>query len=209
MKHWKAALAASALLLALGLYSVGMPTLEERIQKMKPQLDKKLASRTVHIDPAELENLIYNANFGIHILDLRSEADFNLFHILDAKRVTLDQFRDENWVRKLPGQTVFVLVSNGEKTAEQGYRILAASNVPNLYILDGGINHWLEVFGPQRMMRKREACGPTECRLYRFDAAMGERQPESDPGMESISGRTYQKKVTPIGRTVKKAGGCG
>jgi rhodanese-related sulfurtransferase len=208
MRHWKAMLATLALLSALGLWIVGLPGLQDRMDATAPEVNRKLASRSVQIDPAELLDLVYNANFGIRILDFRPESEYNLFHVLDAKRVTLDQVRDPDWIRSLPTQTAFILVSNGEEVATQAFRIMAAWNVPNLYILEGGVNHWIEVFGPGRMI-PQGACGKTECRRYSFDAALGDRQPESDPDVESIAHRAYQKKVVPIGRAAKKAGGCG
>ncbi len=209
MRHGKLILALIALAASLLIWYLGSPTLQGEMKTMAPDVDKKLASRSMYIAPAELVGLLYNASFGVRILDLRPEPEFNLFHILDAKRVSLGQIKDPDWVRSLPADTALILVGNGEEAATQAYRILAAFKVPNVYILEGGVNHWVEVFGPDRVAPAARGCTGAECRRYAFDAALGDRQPESDPGIERIAGWKYQKKVTPIGHTAKKSGGCG
>jgi len=208
MNRWKLVLAGGAVILALGVWLVGRPTLQDRLEPMTPELDRMLASGDKHIDPRELLDLIYNANFGVRILDLRCETDFNLFHILDAERVTLDHLQDPAWVQALPKKTVFVLTGNGDERAEQAFRLLSAWKVPNLYILSGGINRWVEIFAPRRQVPAKD-CQDPGCRRYLFEAALGDRHPASDPGAGQLTGKKFPKKVKPIGRTVRKAGGCG
>jgi len=209
----KLKLAGSALALAtaVALLLMGMPTVDARIEENRPAVEKVLTSRSVHIDPAELVDLINNANFGLRIFDLRDESEFNLFHIRDAKRIVNGMLRDPVWINKLPSRTVFVLVSNGEKRAEQAFAILSAWKVPNVYILAGGVNQWVRLYGdPQKLVVSPATdCAKAECRQYVFDAALGDRHPASDPDPEENIGRDYERKVKPLGRTVRKAGGCG
>ncbi len=47
----------------------------------------------------------------------------------------------------LPENSVIVLMSNNEERATEAWKMLVAQNVVNVYILEGGINHWLDVFG--------------------------------------------------------------
>ena len=46
----------------------------------------------------------------------------------------------------MPANTVFVVMSNDETTATEVWKTLTAQAVPNVYILSGGINNWLDTF---------------------------------------------------------------
>jgi len=204
---WKAAGAGLAVILGLGLVFFGQPTVQQRLERLDPAVLTRLNERQVQIDPAELLDLIYNRNVRLKILDLRDEAEFNLFHITGSERVTPALLRDPEWVRSLPSRTVIVAVSNGETRASEAWKLLAAQKVLNIYLLEGGINHWLDVYGPDRMTPGSP--GRDETRRYRFEAALGGRHPESGPDPEKVSGRKYQTKVKGIGQKARKKGGCG
>jgi rhodanese-related sulfurtransferase len=194
-------------LLGLGLVFFRQPTVQQRLARLEPGILKKLDERQVQIDPAELLDLIYNRNVRLKILDLRDEAEFNLFHITGAERVTPALLRDPEWVRSLPSQTVIVAVSNGETRASEAWKLLAAQKVLNLYLLEGGINRWLNVYGPSRITSRHS--GKDETRSYEFEAALGGRHPESGPDPEKTPKREYKPKVKGIGQKAKKKGGCG
>jgi rhodanese-related sulfurtransferase len=204
---WKTAGAALAVILGLGLIFFGQPTVQQRLERLEPAVLAKLDQRQVQIDPAELLDLIYNRNVRLKILDLRDEPEFNLFHITGSERVTPALLRDPEWVRTLPPQTVIVAVSNGESRAADAWKLLAAQKVLNIYLLEGGINHWLDVYGPARITSKPS--GKDRARRYRFKAALGGRHPESGPDPEKVPRREYQTKVKGIGKKAKKRGGCG
>jgi len=210
MLSWKTWLALAAIVLAAGLVLLGQPGLEDRLARMEPVLDAELESRGVHIDPGELLDLIHNLEMRLHILDLRDEAAYNLFHIVGARRITHEQLADRDWARALPPRTVFVLVSNGEERAERAWKLLRAHKVQNLYILAGGINAWVRAFGdPGNLRPAPPGCSGDDCRLYEFEAALGGRHPLSDPPAGLASRRDYQKKVEQVGQRTRKAGGCG
>jgi rhodanese-related sulfurtransferase len=204
---WKAAGAGLAVILGLGLVFFRQPSVQQRLERLEPAVLEKLNQRRVQIDPAELLDLIYNRNVRLKILDLRDEAEFNLFHITGSERVTPALLRDPEWVRSLPPRTVIVAVSNGEARAAGAWKLLAAQKVLNIYVLEGGINNWLEVYGPSRVTP--ESSGNDETRRYRFEAALGGRHPESGPDPEKIPKRKYQTKVKGIGQKARKKGGCG
>ena len=198
-----------ALVAAAGLCLAGEPTLDEQAARLPAALQQKLASRQVYIDPGELLDTIYNNNVGVRIFDLRNEVDYNLFHIMDAQRISLEQLHDRDFIKALPEDTVFVLVSNGEARATRAWKLLAVQKVSNIFVLEGGINHWLEVYGPRRLVETAGPCPDGECRRYFFSAALGDRHPEADPGPHQVGARKYQKKIKGLGGKVRKSGGCG
>ena len=193
-----------AVLLGLGLLLIPQPSLQDRVEATETKMSGILDSREVHVDPAELLGIIYYGNMRLRILDVRKEADYNLFHIVDSKRVTMDQIKDPVWVKKLKPKTVFVLVSNDEKKATEAWKYLFVQKVPNIYILDGGINNWLSIYSD----RPRKDAGEDEL-AYTFDTALGGRHPSSDPNPAAFPKREYETKIESIGVIKKKAGGCG
>jgi rhodanese-related sulfurtransferase len=199
---------------ATGLLLKGQPTLEDKLQARAPELEARLKAREVQIDPAELLDVLNNYNTGLRILDVRDEADYNLFHIVDSVRVTPGQIRDPAWVRTLPAETVFVLVSNDEQRAAGAWKLLAVQNVPNLYLLAGGINAWLDLYSgkPAKAGVPGDAVagGRADDHLrHRFSAALGSRHPAADPDPHLAPRPEYVKKVKSIGPAGRKAGGCG
>ena len=61
----------------------------------------------------------------------------------------------------LPENTVFFMVSNGEEAATQAWKALKASGALNVYIIEGGINKWLEVFPPEPCLQDKSASQPS------------------------------------------------
>lgn len=83
------------------------------------------------------------------VLDVRQEAEYNQFHITSARNVPLAEI--PSIIPELQAQqalnTVFVLASNDEAAATAAWKTLNAESIPNVYILEGGINQWIATFG--------------------------------------------------------------
>lgn len=202
--------AALAVLIACTLWLLGSPSPEERLSKKRTELEQQLATGAVRIDPAELLELNYNPSAHLRLLDLRDENEYNLFHLVDAERITLEQLRDRRFAMNLPPETIVVLISNGEGQAAEGWLLLTAARAPRIYLLAGGINGWLTAFGRPGLLRPMRAdCPADDCRRYAFDAALGGRHPESDPGLKAIEGRSFTRKIKIEGPQKRKAGSCG
>ncbi len=181
-----------------------------------------------------------NASLALRILDVRSEADYNLFHIAGAQRLDLEEVFNPATVNRLvsaPGNMVFFLVSNGEEASTQVWKALKASGVMNLYIIEGGINKWLEVFPPEPCLLGDAADKSlgVEHLQYNFRYAVGDQtraaRPESirtqpwlkcpeitqsdaatvaswSPTSKWFAPPVYEKKVK-LQRKVATKGGCG
>jgi len=175
--RWKIVAVLAALAAGAGLLFIPQPSLEARLNRVELELDSLLTAREVMIDPGELLDLVYNNNIAVKIYDVRDEADFNLFHIVDSVRISGDKVRDPVWVRNIPQQTVLMLVSNDEKRAIESWKLLKTQNVQNLYILDGGINHWLDVYSdpedPSVRTQRTASHSGVDALRYPFDAALG------------------------------------
>ena len=153
----------------------------------------------------------------LNIIDVRDQSSFNLFHFRNAERYTLEQLQSIDTVktlRHLPENTVNVVVSNGEAVSTEAYKLLKGEGILNLYILEGGINQWLEVFAsPDAGIEKATAGGRSafseEELGFRFSYAIGENYPfarllDMKPLAEKM---TFERKIK-IERKASLKGSC-
>ena len=202
--------AAAALVVgALAVMFIGQPTTEDRYARVAQDKEALLAGRAVQIHPGELLAAMYDPSMRTVILDVRSEADYNLFHLANARLVnkqTLPELVAE--FRLAPLNTVIVVMSNDEEAATALWRDLVGESIANVYILDGGINQWIATFAHEDTRIEAIGHQGVDKLDYRFSAALGEAFPAADP-----SPHEYELEYTPkiqldIPRG-PKSGGCG
>ena len=144
------------------------------------------------------------------MLDLRNEVDYNLFHIAGARRVSIEEL--PGLIPDLllePSNTLFVTMSNGEEAATEAWQLLSAESVPNVYILEGGINGWLDVFASADPgLRKSLAAVESDRLSYEFDLALGARSPAATPDPHEFD-LEYTRKVQMELKRGPAGGGCG
>ena len=132
------------------------------------------------------------------LFDLRSEGEFNTFHLLDAKWMDPATL-DPGPLKKPSPRRVIVLLDRDEQTANRAYRRLAGAGVRQVYILEGGIPAWLSLFsGHAGEGRDPLAAG-----------AIGGRHPASYPDIEHLDLPKFEPKVKMLGPVKKGAAGCG
>jgi rhodanese-related sulfurtransferase len=183
----KMAAVASLLSVCAVLVALGQPSPQVKWKRMQGQWAKNLEDREVYVHPGEVVELKKNPTIYVRILDVRSEQDFNLFHIGGAQRLDLEEIARPATLSRLltaPDNTVFFVVSNGEQASTKAWQALKASGVLNLYIIEGGINKWLEVFPPEPCLLAKPArklYEPEEQFLYDFRYAVGARSRAAHP----------------------------
>jgi rhodanese-related sulfurtransferase len=172
---WRYGAAGTLVLGAAALIVMGQPTTAVRWSWLESTEGVRLADREVQIHPGELLERQYDNAVNLIMLDLRPERDYNLFHLLDARRVAPDGVTDLVPALHLePENTLIVLMSNDEKAATEAWKILRAESVPNVYILEGGVNNWLATFADEEWLAGRRGTAVADDQLaYRFDAALG------------------------------------
>jgi rhodanese-related sulfurtransferase len=183
------------IVIAIAIILIGQPTTSEKYakslitrevdgQKVQFTPDAILEQRLVQIHPGELLASLADQKLNIIMFDVRSEAEYNLFHIKDAQNVPVENVRA--LVPKLLTQnstnTIIVMISNDETAATDAWKVLEAESVPNVYILEGGINKWISIFGAEEasISLNKDTVGDDQLR-YSFNAALGDRYIASDP----------------------------
>lgn len=211
--RWRYGAAGVTATLALAVMLVGQPTTADRWARMASEKEALLAERAVQIHPGELLTMLHNNRLRVAMLDVRSETDYNRFHILGARHTPPEGLVALAAALRLePENTVFVVMSNAETAATEAWKVLTAESVPNLYILEGGINGWLETFGDDGFSARYSApptASPAEERLhYTFTAALGDRYPLANPNPEAFE-LDFVTKVKLATKGGPKTGGCG
>ncbi len=199
------------LALALLIIVIGQPTNADKWARIAPEKMALLENREVQISPAELLTSLADDQMRVIMLDVRPEADYNLFHIRNARHVDADKLLDvaeELLQDPQISRTVIVLMSNDEQAATAAWKVLAAEEVPNIYILEGGINHWLEVFAADEPDIQPKTNAPAESLRYTFPAALGDRYEAADPFIHEWE-LEYEPKIKLEQRRGPATGGCG
>jgi rhodanese-related sulfurtransferase len=196
------ALVAASLVLVVN----GQPDPEAKFARMGPQVRKSVEERGIFVDPAEVVALRKDIGVQVVVLDLRDERDFNLFHIGGSHRASLADLEATERLKTLldaPPTTVTFLVGNGEASALKAWKHLTAQGVPNLYVVDGGVNRWLERYPVDACVAER--VGKADAKddpAWRFLYATGSTQPSAWP--ELSTSRSFR---SPCAEPAKEAHG--
>ncbi len=205
---WRYGAAGVLVLGALALVIVRQPSNADRWAAISDEKQAMLDNREVQIHPAELLDLSHDTSLKLVMLDVRAEADFNLFHILDAQHVPLDELSERVADLHFEAENaVFVLMSNDETAATEGWKYLVAESVPNVYLLEGGINNWIATFGDDDLTKHFNAGAGDDQLCYVFDSALGSRYDASEPHAEHEI--EYTPKVQMESKRAATSGGCG
>ena len=206
--------AAIFLLLIAGLLVFyKQPDAERKWEFLAKEYAPRLEQRAVYIDPGELLHLMNDQYIDLVIYDVRSESDWNQFHLVDSERAPLEELSAQGKrIQSLPENAVVVLVSNDEILSTKAWKLLMAMAKPNAYILEGGINHWLNIYGVAH--DEVSGHGPASLAIqdgslrHPFRMALGARHAAAHPDDDHAPPREYTPKVKLL-KKVARSGGCG
>lgn len=201
--------------LALSVMGMGQPSPAEKFEFVSETKAPLLEDRLVQIHPGELIQVAANRSLKLLVMDVREERDYNLFHLLDSRRVPLEELEAGALTKELldePPNAVIVLVSNDEDRASEAWRYLTGEGIMNLYLLEGGINGWLDAFAGEGAC---EGCRPMEdgegepgALRWSFEAALGSNRPIANPDLFRDKSMFFIPKVK-LEVKARPAGGCG
>lgn len=100
-----------------------------------------------HVTAIELAGWIKERRPGLRVIDVRSQAEYDAFHVPTAERIPLDSLSSTSF---RPADTI-VLYSEGGPHAAQAWVFLRALGYDKVYFLRGGLYEWLDqVMNPAR-----------------------------------------------------------
>jgi hypothetical protein len=197
--------------LAIGVMIIGSPTTADKYARIAATKDAALSAREVQIVPAELFHSIYDQRLALTMLDVRPEADYNLFHIKGSQNVPLANLKSliPDLLAHPQPNAVFVVIGNDETAATEAWKILVAESVPNVYILEGGVNNWIAFFGKDDPQIKPIDILGDDALRFLFPAALGDRYACANPSPIEFENLQYTPKIKLQMKRDKSGGGCG
>ena len=144
--------------------------------------------------------------------------DTTIIRLLDGSRAYVHAVID-NYSRRIlswrvagrfePANTVFITMGNDETAATETWKRLRAESLPNVYILEGGVNNWIGTFGDDSYLREQRVIERAlEQPAYRFEAALGARHPAAEPNPAAYEFE-FEPKVKLELKRAPTGGGCG
>ena len=165
--------AAALIAVALSVIFIGSPSTEQKYTQLAPVKDTALAKREVQIVPAELFHTMYDNKLQLVILDIRSEADYNLFHLRGAQRAAQRSERHRAGTScQCRAQQSCGRDEQRRSRRDYGVEDSVAEAIPNVYILEGGVNNWLAFFGKEDKTITPIKATVTESLQYKFTSAL-------------------------------------
>ena len=207
---WSKPAAGALVAMAAVALVIGQPTNEDRWQSISAENQARLDQRSVQIAPAELLKYMNDSKIKVIPLDVRDERFYNQFHLRGAVHVPLDVVLEKARDLQLElANTIFVTMSNDELAATEAWKILKAESVPNIYILEGGINAWLDTYGGDSFDEQDMVTNRQQDQLaYKFKLATGARHPAAEPNPDFLKLK-YEPKVILELKRAPTSGGCG
>jgi len=207
---WSKPAAGALVAMAAVVLVMGQPGNADRWEKIAVENQAKLDDRLVQIAPAELLKSMNDSKIKIIPLDVRDERFYNQFHLRGAVHLPLDSVQEKAREFQFElANTVFVVMSNDEVAATEAWKILKAESVPNTYILEGGINNWLNTYAGNTLGDEDKVANRQADQLaYRFNAATGSRHPAAEPNPDFLD-LEYEPKIILELKRAPTSGGCG
>jgi rhodanese-related sulfurtransferase len=207
---WTMPAAGALTVLAVAVLLIGQPSSEDRWESVAVESQARLDQRAVQISSAEFLKYRDDSKIKIIPLDVREERYYNQFHLRGAVHVPLEMVQAK--ARELqfePANTVFVTISNDEAAATEAWKILKAESLPNIYILEGGVNAWLKSYAGDSLGEEDRVYNRQEDQLaYKFNAATGSRHQAAEPSADHLD-LDYEPKVILELKRAPTSGGCG
>lgn len=110
------------------------------------EIAKQIASKEDHISAEELGHMIIDKDPDILVIDVRSEEDYNAFHIDPSVNIPLDKLLEQETLNELDDEKLLILYSNGGTHAAQAWVLLQQQGFENSTVLLGGLNYWVDVY---------------------------------------------------------------
>ena len=207
---WTKPAAGSLVAMAAVALVIGQPSNEDRWQAVAAESQTLLDQRKVQIAPAELLKYMNDSKIKVIPLDVREERYYNQFHLRGAVHLPLEKVQEKAGELQFElANTVFVTISNDEAGATEAWKVLKAESVPNIYILEGGINAWLDTYADAAFRERNLVTDRQQDKLaYRFNAATGSRHPAAEPNPHFLDLK-YEPKVILELKRAPTSGGCG
>jgi len=132
--------------LGLGLIIAAVPQNTTHPYKLTAgQLLEEAVGRQQFFSPDELADRLVNKDPSIQLIDVRDPDEFEQFSLPGAINIPLNDLLNDQWNAYLNQDLKMnIFYSNGTVEANEAWLITRQLGYENNYILEGGLNHWVE-----------------------------------------------------------------
>lgn len=206
-------LAITAIVLGVFAVILGNPYKGNLVSMDTKELGLIVQKEADHVSAETLADNIIQGKMDFRLIDLRTEKEYNDYHIPKAENITITGFEKAD----LPKNEKIILYSEGGIHSAQAWMLLKAKGYAGVYMLFGGLEEWKDKIlfpkmpenGTQEQAAKFEKA--KEISKYfggtPVTGGTGETKTESPkmemPKLENPSGVT-----APSGTPKKKKEGC-
>ena len=136
----------AAVLIPLGLIIAAVPYNTTKPYKLTAdQLLDEVISETQFISADEIAKMIVEKNPVLQLIDVRSSSEFDKYSLHGAINIPMEDLLNADWTPYLDQDLkVNVFYSNGTIKANQAWMITRQLGYRNNYVMQGGLNHWME-----------------------------------------------------------------
>ncbi len=136
----------TAVLVLLGLVIALVPENTTKPYKLSaPQMLEEIHYGTEMITSDALADWLVNNDPSIQLIDVRTPEEYAIFHLDNALNIPTTDILAEEWLPYLDqGIKMNILYSNGTTAAHKVWMILRQLGYRNNYVLQGGLNYWVE-----------------------------------------------------------------
>jgi len=100
----------------------------------------------VYVSADELGHWIIDKQPGFLVVDIRSADDYGNYSIPGSVNIPLTDLTKPDNLDLLKDFDMAVLASNGNTASSQAWLMLRQKDLDNIFVLKGGLNHWVNVF---------------------------------------------------------------
>lgn len=194
------------LLLLMGLGTIFLPDIKASDEVEAQKLLLELTDDTRFISTIEVADRIIKNDPTLMLIDIRSKSAYEAYHLPGAINIPLEDFNQEDYQAYLnQSARDNVFISNGGVVADQGWILCKRKGFNNNYVMQGGLNRWVETIlrptPPAETASRKAHEQYVKCRAASYYFGGGSMEVKTD----------VDKKPLPVIRKNKKRkveGGC-
>jgi len=178
------------------------PVDDIKVEKVTTQdLIHQLHNQSNYMQAEEVAHMIIDKDPSFQVIDIRTVEDYKKYHIPGSASIPIEALFDDETADIIEDEKTLILVSNGNTKAGQAWLLMRSHGYQDLFVLHGGMNHWVNVFGnPQR---PKAGAFDDEIFAFQFRKSAGPVMMGTNGVMESSESEIDKPK--PVKRKRKKA----
>jgi len=196
--------------ITLGVVIAAVPQNTTHPYKLSPdQLLEQVNSGVQYFSPDQIADMIIKEDPSFLLIDVRNQNEYEEFHLPGAVNIPLPDLLSEEWKPYLNQDIRHnIFYSNSTVQANQAWMITLQLGYKNNYVLQGGLNYWVEtIMNPD----PPESTNPNEeIAKYNFRKGAGMKL----GGAEAVSDQSPAQplpslpKIAPQANKKRVQGGC-